>query len=244
MSGPPLLDGRSILVAEDDASNLDVVTQMLTKLGAAVTTARNGITAVERIRRDRPEIVLLDIEMPEMSGLDVLREIGRDSTPPTVICLTAHVDQDYLNRVLELGAKGTIGKPLRSIERLGQRILEIHNGLRDALDVPVLDLTVFDMLTRALGADMVGSLVDQLGTDLEKCNAALVHAVRSKSLKDVRTQTHILTGVAGSVGASRLAVLAGQLNSAAHGEDIIALRSTVPQLRVEIDALLLEMAER
>ena len=243
MSVPRHLDGLRILVAEDDAANLDVATQMLTQLGAVVTAARNGVTALERITQDRPDVVLLDIEMPEMSGLDVLRTIAPSANRPTIICLTAHVEQDYLDRVSELGADGTIGKPLRSIERLGLRILEIHHGGGNGGDVPVLDMAIYDMLAKAMGPDMIGGLITQLGSDLNLCNATLAQAVEDRALDAVRAQTHILTGVAGSVGASRLAVLSAQLNSAAHEGDTIALRGGLPRLQAEIDALMLRLKQ-
>lgn len=238
MTSPlPLTDLR-VLVAEDDAANLEVVSQMLARLGATVATARNGVTALERIRSDQPDIVLLDIEMPEMSGLDVLGALRDAPQRPTMICLTAHVEPDYVERVYELGADGAIGKPLRSIEMLGRRVLEIHSGRMQPDDVPVLDDAVFDVLAEAMGPTVLVQLATQLNADLNRCDVALVQAIEQGALDKVRTQTHILTGVAGSVGASRLAVLSAQLNAAAHGTDDVTLRSLTPQLRVEIDALM------
>lgn len=228
----PLAD-LDILVAEDDAANRDVVGEMLRTLGARVELVRDGQGALAAMAARRFDIAILDIEMPQMSGLDVLRALP-DDDPTTKICLTAHIGQDHVERAIELGATGTIAKPIVSMAGFGQRILDLHEGL-DAR--PVLDRAAFAPLAQAMGAKLMGTFTAQLLTDLDRCAAVLEDAVAREDITEVRAQTHILTGVTGSVGAVRLAELSGRLNTAAHLGDIGTLRSVLTTLRPEIERL-------
>ena len=242
MSDPRPLAGLRILVAEDDPANLDVIVGMARLVGAEVTSARDGREALDAIAAQGPDIVLLDIEMPVMSGLDVLREVRGTPDRPTMICVTAHTGSEHVGMARRLGADGTIAKPLRSAERLAALILDLHRP--PATGEAVLDPAVFEPLARAMGDAMIGQLIAQLGKDLSKCARALSAAAESGAIGEIRSQTHILTGVAGSVGAVRLADLSGRLNAAAHADDLATLRLLLPDLSVEIERLMSALAPK
>ncbi len=89
---------------------------------AAVSQARNGAEAVRAIREARPDLVLLDVQMPGMDGFDVLREIGAEQMPP-VIFVTAH-DQ-YAIRAFEVNAIDYLLKPVTG-ERFAQALARVR----------------------------------------------------------------------------------------------------------------------
>ena len=101
---------RTILIADDDEQIRDVVRIALVQAGYAVIEASNGAEAVQMVRREAPDMLVLDIGMPEMDGLEVCRTIRRDSDVP-VLFLTARGDE--IDRVvgLELGADDYVAKP-------------------------------------------------------------------------------------------------------------------------------------
>lgn len=101
---------RQILVADDDAHIRDIVRFALTNAGFSVVEAADGAEALQAIQRDLPDLIILDIGMPEMDGLAVCREVRRFSDVP-VLFLTALSDE--IDRVvgLELGADDYVGKP-------------------------------------------------------------------------------------------------------------------------------------
>ncbi|MDD2855350.1 MAG: ATP-binding protein, partial [Desulfuromonadaceae bacterium] len=110
--------GRSlqILVAEDNEINRTITTTMLTKFSHTVETAVDGREAVEKSKNRRFDVILMDIEMPEMDGVEAVRCIRENDekeeyhTP--VIALTAHALKNDQKRFLDLGFDGYVSKPL------------------------------------------------------------------------------------------------------------------------------------
>ncbi|MEJ8562743.1 response regulator transcription factor [Yoonia sp. GPGPB17] len=99
-----------ILVADDDAQIRDVVRIALTQAGLGVAEAGDGHTALEKAESLRPDLIILDIGMPEMDGLEVCRALRKTSEVP-ILFLTARADE--IDRVvgLELGADDYVSKP-------------------------------------------------------------------------------------------------------------------------------------
>ena len=118
-----------ILVADDDPSLLSMVSWLLREHGYEVQTADRGNVVLEALEGPPPDLVLLDIMMPYVSGFDVLQEIRtfphRESTP--VIMLTAKGQPTDRTRALELGATDFLTKPFSPNKLLG-RIDELFAG--------------------------------------------------------------------------------------------------------------------
>jgi CheY-like chemotaxis protein len=121
-----------ILMAEDDVSNQLVVRTMLEKLGHEVTLAENGMQALEFLRGGEFDMVLMDIQMPVMGGLEVTQAIrsapglARFRSIP-IIALTAYAMTGDREKFLEAGMNDYLAKPV-SLESL-KRVLEKHAAL-------------------------------------------------------------------------------------------------------------------
>ena len=111
---------RSVLVVEDEPTVRETLAEALAEDGLTVTTAANGPEALERFRADRPDLVLLDLMLPGMSGIEVCRVIRAESSIP-ILMLTARDSE--LDKVLglELGADDYVTKPF-SLRELQARI--------------------------------------------------------------------------------------------------------------------------
>lgn len=105
-----------VLVVDDEPRMLEVVRAYLEREGYAVSTASDGIAALERVRADGPDLVVLDLMLPGRSGFDVLRELRAQGSSPAVIMLTAR--DDVVDRVagLEIGADDYVTKPFEPRE--------------------------------------------------------------------------------------------------------------------------------
>jgi CheY-like chemotaxis protein len=131
---------RKILVAEDDPTVLSLYCDLLHQEGYQVVTATDGRQALERIRTEKPDLAILDLRMPVMGGLDVLRQLYREGDPTPIVVSTAHGDlkgdlditygevQAFLNKPVRLeDLSKAIRKALGVEERVG-RLLQ-HYGV-------------------------------------------------------------------------------------------------------------------
>lgn len=101
-----------ILVVDDEAEVVRLLQDFLTSKGYEVATALNGLEALAKVREMKPDIVLLDIIMPGMGGIDTLKEIKKIDPTIAVIMVTAVVDEELANRAVKLGAFDYITKPI------------------------------------------------------------------------------------------------------------------------------------
>ena len=115
-----------ILVVEDDPAILTGLRDLLESEGYAVETARDGVAALERFRAARPDLVLLDVMIPKMSGYDVCRAIRAEDRATPVVMLTAKGQEVDKVVGLELGADDYIVKPFGIAELLAR----VHSALR------------------------------------------------------------------------------------------------------------------
>ncbi|PLS77117.1 MAG: DNA-binding response regulator [Chloroflexi bacterium] len=139
------LRDRLVLVVDDEPRIVNFVRMNLELEGCRVIAAHNGREALERVRDNLPDIVLLDIMMPGMDGFEVLRRLRQFSTVP-VIVLTAKDEADDRVRGLELGADDYIGKPFEHRE-LVSRIRAVLRRHATPPPVPQTELKIDERLT-------------------------------------------------------------------------------------------------
>ena len=123
-----------VLLAEDDTDMLDVTTYALRKYGFAVTGVTNGTAALERWKSEQPDMVLLDVNLPGVSGLDICRQIREQSATP-IIMVTALTDENSIVEGLESGADDYVSKPLsyRALATRMRTVLQRHSGSNTVL---------------------------------------------------------------------------------------------------------------
>jgi DNA-binding NtrC family response regulator len=105
-----------ILIAEDEEMLGSVLEQFLTSKGHQVTVTRDGRAALDAMRRDEYDVALLDIVMPELDGLEVLRQLTEEPSPPQVIIITGNGTIETAITAIRLGAYDYISKPYRMAE--------------------------------------------------------------------------------------------------------------------------------
>ena len=100
-----------ILVVDDESDVRELLRKFLTRRGYEVDTASDGLAAIEAIRDNPPDIVLLDIRLPKVDGLSVLRRLRDDADDVAIITMSGIADEDTARQSLELGAADFITKP-------------------------------------------------------------------------------------------------------------------------------------
>jgi len=122
-----------ILVVDDDADLCALIGFTLTNAGFEVCTAMNGADALQSFAREAPDLLLLDVNMPEPNGLDVCREVRRRSAVP-IMMLTVRDQEDDLIAALDCGADDYVNKPfspralLARVRALARRAEPIASG--------------------------------------------------------------------------------------------------------------------
>jgi DNA-binding response OmpR family regulator len=101
-----------ILVVDDEPEACDALKEFLSMKGYEVSTAQDGQTALRKIKEYDPQIVLLDVIMPGMNGIEVLQEIKKMDPKIGVIMVTVVTDEAQAKKTLELGAYDYITKPV------------------------------------------------------------------------------------------------------------------------------------
>jgi len=105
-------ESKKILVVDDEKAICEILEEFLSLFGHSVTSANSGADAIEVVRRASPDVVFLDIRLPGMSGLDVLKEIKALDSSVRVIMISAFGDEETESMARELGADGYIQKPV------------------------------------------------------------------------------------------------------------------------------------
>lgn len=104
----------TVLIVDDIPVNIILLKTMLKKTGVRIITAANGPDAMDLVRKERPHLVLLDIQMPLMNGLEVLENIKKspELKETIVIMVSAYTSAQDIEQSMKLGAAGFIKKPV------------------------------------------------------------------------------------------------------------------------------------
>lgn len=224
----PDLSNFRILLAEDNITNQMVVTKMIALMGGSFEIASDGVEAIELFQAQNFDLAILDIEMPRKTGLDVIkfiREYGGAKSQTPIIALTAYVLDEHREKILKAGANGIIAKPLTDVKSFGATVRSymVENEEEDVdgsvHSENIVDYDIYNGLIETIGKESAPELLQKVEEDLQSILRNLEQAGELKSAEDVRAQTHILTSVAGVIGAKGTSSLAIKLNQAAKSDD-------------------------
>lgn len=229
---PPLpdLSGLRVLVAEDSATNRLLIERMLAHLGASSVGVADGIDALERLERDTFDLALIDIEMPRLNGIDVIRAIRESHAAKLpIVAITAYVLRANREAIYAAGADAILAKPLGGLDSFGRALARVMrreapspSPRPDTETTVTFDRATFDRLIEIAGPDGRQELLDRFASDLRRTERDLVAALKADDRATIRGATHVLIALAGAVGARRLQHQAQELNHAAHrGEGAI-----------------------
>ncbi|HEY4583643.1 MAG TPA: ATP-binding protein [Lysobacter sp.] len=216
-----------VLVADDNAANRMVLQRLLQKAGHRSTCVDGGEEVLDALAESRFDLVITDLHMPGMSGVDMLRhlrlmEAGGERTP--VVILSADVTPAAIQACREAGAWGFLAKPVSTsklLDVLGEIAANGGRGLRPMATTPAagerLDDTVFDpavldeLASIGMGDAFEREFVAECVADAERGIGLLAESASRSDWTQVREHAHAIKGVAGNVGLVKLSGLAGEL---------------------------------
>ena len=121
IAGPaPVNKVRTVMIVDDSVTVRKVTSRLMVRQGFAVATAKDGVDALNQLQTLRPDVVLLDIEMPKMDGFEVLRSVRRDQNLKDlpIIMITSRTGEKHKQRAMELGVNQYLGKPFQEAKLL------------------------------------------------------------------------------------------------------------------------------
>jgi PAS domain S-box-containing protein len=202
-----------ILVAEDNEINRKVVLRMLAGFGYEADVALNGAEAIEAVKQRSYDLVLMDIQMPQVDGIEATRYIIRNSPPtrrPRIVAMSANVMREDVEAALAAGADHYIAKPFPPSQL--RATLERSAHRPPAVQPPVPDdaaqLLAPARLRCHWEADPTGRFLEELSRDFSQSSgeleARLHDSVQANRVADVRAIVHEYAGMCAVVGAERL----------------------------------------
>ncbi|MGQ9732778.1 MAG: response regulator [Candidatus Zipacnadales bacterium] len=233
-------DGLRILLAEDNNVNQVLACKLLEKAGHSVTVANNGREALEELQRTPFDLVLMDVQMPEVDGLTATsiireREVSLGGHLP-IIAMTAHAMKGDRERCLAAGMDDYVSKPLKAAELYTaiRRALNIQEASSNPTDIRQPSPPVFDCkgLAERVGEDteLMREIVQIYLEDAPQEISKMREAAEAGDTERLARQAHSLKGASANVGAIGLREAAQSIEMAASQGDLAAVRTTLAQM--------------
>ena len=235
-----------ILVAEDNKINQQLVAMLLRNAGHRADVVENGEQAVEAVRKGAYDIVLMDVQMPVLDGIEATRRI-RALPPPArrvpIIALTAHAMAGAREEYLAVGMDDYLAKPLNTAALLG-KLARLSGGAEGGAPTAeivsrtdtVLDHSHLAALAKHLPQESVRELISSFLDQMTEQTAAIDSLCESGDLTALARAAHSLAGVSGNFGASKLSSLARAIEEACRAKYVdrlpllaVGVRATVQE---------------
>ncbi|MFZ2648815.1 MAG: response regulator [Burkholderiaceae bacterium] len=246
-----------VLVAEDNAINQRVAQQLLRHLGYSADLAANGLEVIDAVERQVYDVVLMDIQMPEMDGLQAARWIvqrrGQHGLP-RIIAMTANAMPGDREAYLAAGMDGYVAKPIE-LDALAAALTQAATLARAASASParrddVLDVSRLDHLQTMQDdsqPSLVRELIDLFVADVPGQLDALAEAARADDAPRLASLAHRLLSATENIGARRMSSLCAEIERATRLgrlEGVAALVGELGREQVRVHAALLAARAR
>ncbi len=258
----PGLSGH-VLVAEDNQVNQQIARATLQKKGLTVEIASNGVEVIEAVKNYFFDLVLMDVQMPEMDGFEAtraIRELEAKSQKKKIpiIAMTAHAMKDDRERCIQAGMDDYISKPMKpdSLAELLKNYLQGSSGSEgntseredsqvERTDAVTEEREVFrelELLSR-LGDDhnLMRELLEEVLKELPKRLHNLKLAAENNNAQDVRFYAHSIKGMAGNIAAIRMRETAFQLETMGANQELSGMEELISELENEFELLKTEL---
>jgi signal transduction histidine kinase/DNA-binding NarL/FixJ family response regulator/streptogramin lyase len=262
LAGPPLAERfpMRILLAEDNSVNQKVALLMLERMGYLADVAGDGYEVLQALRRQRYDLVLMDVQMPGMDGLEATRRIRQDlpkAEQPRIIAMTANALDEHREACLGVGMDDFLGKPVLFADLRSALMRIAPQGKTPAPapvaqvgpELPVIEpgrLESLRQLGELTGKPLVRMVVDDFLAETPHRLKRMQEALACGDAKDLAFVAHALKGTCAQLGALRVAVLCAEMETIGRGgslEGALRVLSAIEREVAEVSPFLEERRE-
>jgi PAS domain S-box-containing protein len=242
------LTGR-ILLAEDNPANQMIAKTMLQKSGLEVDVAANGLEAVSACTKRRYDLILMDVGMPEMGGVEATQEIRNSNSlnsKTPIVAMTAHVMRGDRESLLSEGMDDYLAKPASKVQLLEtvrkwlpgtslgvstkQRLTAETTQDDSNLNISSIDRAILIQLGEDTDPSMLPDLIGTFISHAKERFGAISEATEAKDMHRLEEEAHALKSSAATFGANRLHQMAANLENAGREKDVDFAELNSPQL--------------
>ena len=245
--------GMKVLLAEDNAVNRTLATRLLQKHGHTVVVVENGRQALEALERETVDLVLMDVQMPEMDGLEATAAI-REKEKKTgdhlpIIALTAHAMKGDREKCLAAGTDDYLTKPIRTadlfaaVERLRNTKANAAPEASATTNPPGTNAFDIDAALKHVEGDrdLLDEIVRIFADQCPRTMYEIQNAIRAADLSILERAAHSLKGSASNLCATGVTQAAAELEESARSGDSSRSREQFEALESEVERLLREL---
>lgn len=251
-----------ILLAEDNITNQQVALGILKKLGLSADVVANGLEALKSLKTLPYDLVLMDVQMPEMDGLEATRHIRNPqynipNRNLPIIAMTANAMHGDMQKCLDAGMDDYVSKPIiphEFAEKLAHWLTQGKAAQKEVAPPQVVpyqtiesEEEVFDkvgMMSRLMGDEdlaitLITTFIDDVAGKIDALEEELAHG----NISEVERYAHMMKGASGSLGGKRFSVLAKIIEKDAHDGNVETINPHLVELRTSFFALKKAMIE-
>jgi signal transduction histidine kinase/DNA-binding response OmpR family regulator len=239
-----------ILLTEDNPVNQKLALRLLEKMGYRADVAGNGLEAIQSLERQGYDLILMDVQMPEMDGLAATRQIVSrwPEDRPRIVAMTADAMQGDREKCIEAGMDDYLTKPIRTpelvaaIERTSRRDAAADPPRPSAPAGPPVDRATIDRLVESMGdAEFVADLLETFTTDAPAMMNQIDSAIGNADAGTVRRIAHTLKSNAATFGALALSEACRELEHVAREGHLDGAPGLAQAIRAEYERACIEL---
>ena len=251
----------SVLLAEDNPANQMVAKTILEKAGLTVDVVGNGLEALDAVKLRLYDLILMDVGMPEMDGIEAtkaIRQLDPTSARVPIIAMTAHVMSGDRESLLDQGMDDYLSKPSSKLEMLGMihkwlniddsgsitatTNANVENPDKQKVIQSAIDQKVLIQLGEDTDPDLLPELINKFVSNMDERVAAMGQAASALDMEELKENAHSVKGGSATFGAIGLNKLATEFEIAVRDSDADYISQNCHRIADEFEATKTEMA--
>ncbi len=225
-----------ILLAEDNIINQKVATRILSQMGYRPDVVQDGLEVIQALERAKYDVILMDVQMPNMDGLEATREVRRLYTGarrPWIIAMTANAMDTDRDNCFAAGMDGYLSKPVR-IEALETELVRSSENIGQVVDFSVLSR--FGEMTGS-GSEAVRELIDIFSEETPLSLQHIRDDIERRNGQGVAVQAMQLARACANFGAERLQLHCSNLQQLGKSGDFVGATELVGRMEAEFETV-------